>query len=91
MQLEITKNNNGTYQIETEVNKDFNLHLERTKSGVLEMFQKTSQNGKYAVVDSFNFGDKTVVDYDFSAVVYPKTIKIVSLSEITYAEITYNE
>lgn len=90
MQLEIT-NNNGVYQVETEVTKDFNLHLERTEPGILEMFQKTSETGKYAVVDSFKFGNKTVLDYDFSAIVYPKTIKIVSLSEITYAEITYNE
>lgn len=90
MQLSII-NNNGVYQVETEVNKDFNLHLERTEPGILTMFQKTSESGKYAVVDSFEFGNKTVLDYDFSAVVYPKTIKIVSLSEITYAEITYNK
>ena len=45
MQLEIT-NNNGVYQVETEVTKDFNLHLERTEPGILEMFQKTSENGK---------------------------------------------
>lgn len=73
---------------EFQASADFNLHIERKESGKLLMYQMT-QGGKYDLVDDFGYKDTdSVIDYDCIALVYPKTIKIVSEVEPTYAAVT---
>lgn len=67
---------------------DFALHLERDEAGVMSMEQSTTGGG-YAVVEDFparaRYG--RAFDYEFSALVYPKFIRIASATEPTYAEV----
>lgn len=76
---------NNKYVSEFEVSSDFNLHIERAEGGALYIQQRTG-NGQYDTVKDavFKFGD-SVIDYDFQALVYPKSIKIVSdINPIAY-------
>lgn len=77
------------YICEFEVSSDFNLHVEREKGGYLYLYQRSSEGGNYDSVDDAKFASQDlVVDYDCSALVYPKYIKIVSEVEPSYAAIT---
>lgn len=89
--LNFQKNNNS-YIAEVEVASDFNLHIERDTAGYLILQVRTSPTGKFDSVGGFNASEyDQVIDYDFSALVYPKTIRIVSKVEPTMAEITFAE
>ena len=67
-----------TYVAEFEVNADFNLHIEKSQSGYLYM-QQRSTSGKWDSVRNFQATDSDyIVDYDFTALVYPKQIRLVS-------------
>ena len=67
-----------TYVAEFEVNADFNLHIEKSQSGYLYMRQR-STSGKWDSVRNFQATDSDyIVDYDFTALVYPKQIRLVS-------------
>lgn len=90
MELEIT-NNSGVYVSEFEVNSDFNLHVERKDSGIIHLFQRTTSSGDYAVIKEFSQNDAKVIDIDITGAIYPKYIKLVSFSEITFGEITSKE
>lgn len=76
---------------EFSVTDDFNLHIERKESGYLIVNQRTTAEGKYDSIrdGSFNYGDP-VVDIDFTGVIYPKYIQVISKVEPTYAEVTSN-
>lgn len=77
------------YICELEVSSDFNLHIEREKGGYLFLYQRSSEGGNYDSVGDAKFAPQDlVVDYDCSAIVYPKCIKIVSEVEPSYAAIT---
>lgn len=77
------------YICEFEVSSDFNLHIEREKGGYLFLYQRSSEGGNYDSVGDAKFAPQDlVVDYDCSALVYPKYIKIVSEVEPSYAAIT---
>lgn len=79
---------NGMYEAEFEATADFNLHVERKKGGRFVVYQKTVGNGEYDIVDGLGTqSHKDVIDIDMSALVYPKYIKVVSESEVTYAEV----
>lgn len=66
------------YVAEFEVNADFNLHIEKSQSGYLYM-QQRSTSGKWDSVRNFQATDSDyIVDYDFTALVYPKQIRLVS-------------
>lgn len=75
-----------TYEAETTVNADYNLHIETEESGSVQIFQRGSDEGKYrrSYVES-KWGD--VIDADFCHAVYPKFIKIVVTSKVTKATI----
>ena len=81
--------NEGKYIAEVKVTADFNLHIEREGSGFLNVSVRTTEDGAYDSVKgaSFNYADP-VVDYDFTGVIYPKYIKIVSKVQPTKAVIT---
>ena len=67
-----------TYVAEFEVNADFNLHIEKSQSGYLYM-QQRSTSGKWDSVRNFQATDSDyIVDYDFTALIYPKQIRLVS-------------
>ena len=77
------------YVSEFEVTKDFNLHIERGKGGILYLQQRTTDVGMYDSVNNADFAPMDlIVDYDFSSLVYPKYIKVVSEVEPSYAAIT---
>lgn len=80
------------YVADVEVTSDFNLHIERDTAGYLVLQVRTTNSGGWDRVRGFNVANlDPVVDYDFSALVYPKTIRIESEVEPTMAEITFAE
>jgi hypothetical protein len=77
---------------EFEASAEFNLHIERSKSGDIRMYQRTTPSGGFALVEGFQLNSKwqEVIDTDtIGGMVYPKTIRIVSEVEPTYAEVTF--
>ena len=74
---------------EFEVNSDFNLHLEREKTGFLEIEQRGCPEGEFERVYKGGgiFAGK-VYDRDFGALVYPKWIKGTSGVEVTKGIVT---
>jgi hypothetical protein len=91
MVLEFTKTD-AFYVAEFEAQSDFNVHIERNKSGALFFQQKTTASGNYDSVSQANFayGD-LVIDVDVTALVYPKYMRVVSEVEPTLAEVTFAE
>jgi hypothetical protein len=88
MELNFIKDGN-VFIAEFEVAGDFNLHVERKERGIFSVYQRTALNGKYAYVE--DLGSQTgkgVIEYDFTGVIYPKMIKIVSEVNPTIAEVT---
>lgn len=89
--LKFTKEG-SRYVTEVEVTSDFNLHIEREQGGVIYLQTRTTPTGRFDSVKGFNIANlDSVIDYDFTALVYPKTIRIVSEVEPTLAEITFAE
>lgn len=89
MEITFTKIDNK-YVSEFQVTSDFNLHLERSEGGTLNIEQRTAQGQYVAIKDAkFPLMDK-VIDCDFSALVYPKYIKIISDINPTLAVVTFN-
>ena len=69
---------------------DFNLHIERENNGFLFVYQRTSATGKYDSISGADFSRvDNVIDFDFSGVVYPKSIKIESEVEPTMCVVTF--
>lgn len=94
MELTFTQTNKKSWVAEFGASSDFNIHIER-KNGVgrIRMQQRTSSKGDLAEVEDFtakNPDGEQVIDYDCPALVWPKTIRIVSEVEPTYAEVTSN-
>ena len=85
---EVFGKNTLAWETEFEATGDFNLHVERNKGGDILVYQRTAGSG-YAIVEEFRGMDnKPAIDLDFTSVVYPKFIKIVSESQPTYATVT---
>lgn len=82
---------NGYFISEFEVTNDFNLHIEKDPIGQFIVYQRTA-GGAYDLVADFgkNKGDDPIIDYDFSALVYPKYIQIKSSVNPVIATITTN-
>ena len=90
MDLNFNKEGNS-FVAEFEATGDFNLHVERAKGGVFNIYQRTAQSGKYAYVEGLGSQTgKDVIEYDFTGIVYPKSIRVVSESEPTMAVVTFN-
>ena len=82
---------NPAYEAEFEVTSDFNIHIERPSGGRFLVYQKTAGATEYDMVDNVGYRDyKAVIDMDMTALVYPKTIRIVSQSEPSVAVVTFN-
>lgn len=78
------------YEADVEVTSDFNLHIERELGGYFYLQVRTSPSGKFGPVKGFNATNlDSVIDFDFTALVYPKTIRIVSEVQPSLGEITF--
>lgn len=101
--LRFTKNNDTQeYVAEVVVNADFNIHLERVSNGGLKIYQKNGEyaeavDGRTATERGFDmvavpniipYNSGIIFDYDFSALVYPKTIRIENGSEVLSGTVT---
>lgn len=89
--MELTFNQRGdSYVAEFEAAGDFNIHIEREDSGYLFINQRTTSSGAYDSVKgaSFNYHDP-VVDMDFTGLIYPKYIQVVSKVMPTNAVVTF--
>ena len=90
MELNFTKEGEK-YISEFEVTADFNLHIEGVVEGNVRVYQRGTAEGQYAYVREAtpypSFAN--VYDYDFSALVYPKYIRVVCATEPTKAIVTY--
>lgn len=74
---------------EFEATGNFNLNIERVAPEKIQVFQKGAEDGEYASQASwYNNYASAIVDYDFSALIYPKWIKVVSYSEPIQAIVT---
>ena len=90
--MEITFEKVGNkYVAEFEATADFNIHIERTEQGTLEVYQRGTAEGEYDFAWSAGIGARKIIDYDFGALVYPKYIKVVSASEVLSASVNFNE
>ena len=90
MELSFIKSG-SKYVCEVQVTSDFNLHIEREDSGFLYVQQRTTFDGEYDSVSGADFSPSdTIIDVDFTALVYPKWIKIVTEVEPTLAVVTFN-
>lgn len=70
-----------------EITGDFNLHMEGVTGATVSMYQRTAGQ-KFARTSSFDNSNGGVVDVDFTVLVSPKTIKVVSSVMPTLAEVT---
>lgn len=74
---------------EFEATGNFNLNIERVEPSKIKIYQKGSEEGEYASSASWEINyAPSVVDNDFSALIYPKFIKVVSESEPIQAIVT---
>ena len=86
--LTFAKIENGYESQVVTVTSDFNLHLERESRGAVYIFQRTDGN-KFGYGTSFDAGNLWKdLDVDLDARLYPKDIKIVSSSAVTYGSIS---
>lgn len=88
--MQFAKNNN-VWIAEVSVDGVFNMHLERISGGMLDIAQRTTTEGKFQYIKlpydiSANTGD--VLDMDFDGLVFPKTIRVISYSEVITGTIT---
>jgi len=86
MELTFEKINNK-YISEFEITTDCNLHLEKKTAGPIKLYQRTVGGG-YDLINDVKNVSGVVDDVDLVALVYPKTIKIESSVEPTYAALT---
>lgn len=90
MKLDFNLNQNK-WEAEFEATTDFNIHIERVSGGRFLVYQKSVANGDWAIVDGLGYKDhKAVIDLDFTALVYPKWIKVVSEVKVTMGVVTFN-
>ena len=90
MELNFTKVGNG-YVAEFEASGSFNVHIETEEACGIAVMQRTSKSGSFAPVEvggAQSYGK--VIDVDFSAVVWPKTIQIHVPYQPTKAEVNTN-
>ena len=90
MELNFIKKENG-WVAEFEASADFNLHIDGVLEGNVQVYQRGTTSGGYALVRGATpyptYGK--AYDSDFSALVYPKFIKVVCATEPSYAVVTF--
>ena len=90
MEIKFTKQGN-VWVSEFEATGDFNLHLEGVDTRSIKISQSGTPEGKYDTVrDIDTYGFDKVFDFDFSALVYPKWIKVECATQPTKASVISN-
>lgn len=92
MELNFQKSVNG-WVAEFTATADFNLHIEGVLEGNVQVYQRGSSQGEYAFVRNANIEStsRKVYDYDFAALVYPKYMQVICVTEPTKAVVTFAE
>lgn len=92
MELIFNNSQPGLWISEFEVTQDFNLHIERVNSGYLYIKQRSTPKGLFDNVKgaSFDHADP-VIDIDFTGLVYPKYLQIVSKVMPTKAVVSFTK
>lgn len=85
--LNFTKNGNSWISDEIQVSSDFNIHIERSRPAQFNIMQKTSGEKWAEIPEAEKYANKNVIDVDIQILV-PKSIKIISYSEVTQAQYT---
>lgn len=78
---------NNEYIAEFEITTYSNLHIEKKCASSTKLYQRTNGGG-WDLVDEAKNMQGAVDDFDLSALVYPKFIKVVCNAEPLYAEVT---
>lgn len=78
---------NNEYIAEFEITTDSNLHIEKKCASSTKLYQRTNGGG-WDLVDETKNMQGAVDDFDLSALIYPKFIKVVCNAEPLYAEVT---
>lgn len=90
MELTFTKDGDK-YVTSFTVTSDFNIHIEKS-GGRIVLFQSSIENGEYDYVSGATIADTDgVFDSDFTALIYPKYIKMVADVMPTKAIVTFAE
>lgn len=77
------------YVADFTAESDFNVHIEK-ENGDIFLMQSTIANGEYDYVHNANFNRAdSVIDVDFTALVYPKHIRVKSRVLPTKATVTF--
>lgn len=88
MELNFTLEN-GLYVATFTATTNFNIHIERESRGLLGILQTSVENSQYShIIEHKPFLQNKVFDCDFSGVIWPKYIKIISDTEIDKCIIT---
>ena len=92
MKLNFSKQD-GRWVAEFTATADFNLHIEGVNDGNVQVYQRGTSTGEYAFVRGSvqypNYGK--VYDMDFTAVVFPKYIKVSCATEPVEGVATFAE
>ena len=90
--MELTFTKEGDKYITTfTASSDFNLHIEKS-GGRVVVFQTSVYDGKYDSISGAIIAETDgVFDSDFTALVYPKYIKIVADKQPTIAIVNFAE
>lgn len=86
-ELVFTKSEVGYESQVVTVTSGFNLHLERVQRGTMYIFQRTDGT-EFGYGRSFDANTWKNIDLDINTGLYPKDIKVVSASEVTYGSIS---
>lgn len=78
----------GLYVAEAEITGEFNLHLEKDGTGKVSLYQDTSGRNTGGLIYEAK-GVPAVYDQDFSCLVYPKKMRIVSTVPVKYGCLNY--
>ena len=87
MELNFIENKQKDWEAEFEASGDFNLHIERDKKGTITILQKTYADGEYCFSNEFPYYHNNF-DFDFTGLVYPKMIKVISDCEVKIGVVT---
>jgi hypothetical protein len=79
------------YVAEFEVASNCNLHIERESRGAFTIAQRGTKQGKYAYITDENYDSRTTIDVDMLGNLYPKYIRVTSVSKPTMAEVNFGE
>ena len=90
MELTFTKDGDK-YVAQFTATSDFNIHIEKS-GGRIVLFQSSVENGEYDYVSGATIAESDgVFDSDFTALIYPKYIKMVADSTPRVAVVTFAE